>query len=421
MKVKINRKTLLEALEKGSVAAISEEAQADLSTMSLLLKSIRVTVDKDFIIESSTNLMASKYSIPITEENEIIAEETGSVLIPAKELMTWIKAQSPDSVINMSLNKFNTPEMIKDSSNEDDAAIKQIGTIKLSSKDTSKIAAKWELDCYDSEQKKVVDYNKRGTKCFDIRSKVLIETLNKLSFAATKKDFENITDSISVQIDGNNVYFLTTDTKRCAVYKMAPSSINNVELKDTLLIPINLLTIASKISDEENDLSFFYDKEGDKIFISQKNLEIRVCSVIKETITKFPSISKLIGTTYKQLTTVAKSDMHRVLGNAMLVNGHAASFSFASNKLTLKAISEGSYKPSVVRTNVSDLAKELMLVLSPTHLMDVVKVLKSENIQIQIPENLKSVKIIGESDENFYYYSMSKRDARYESLVKDEE
>ena len=44
MKIAINQKTLLESLEKGAVAAISDTAQEDSSIMSPIIKSIKITV-----------------------------------------------------------------------------------------------------------------------------------------------------------------------------------------------------------------------------------------------------------------------------------------------------------------------------------------------------------------------------------------
>ena len=42
MKVEIKQETLLKAIEKGGIAALSEEAQSDVSNFALLIKSLKI-------------------------------------------------------------------------------------------------------------------------------------------------------------------------------------------------------------------------------------------------------------------------------------------------------------------------------------------------------------------------------------------
>ena len=155
MKIGIRQKVLMDALNKGALAAISDDAQQDTSTLAPMIKSIKVDVDdKMFTISSSTDLMAVKYSVPATKEEGIAVKETGCILIPAKEFTEWVKVQGEDSTINIYLNKLDTPEIINTLEDDDldDSSkftLKKIGSTRLTSKDSQKTSGKWELDCYD--------------------------------------------------------------------------------------------------------------------------------------------------------------------------------------------------------------------------------------------------------------------------------
>jgi len=425
MKVKIKQNVLEEALNKGAVAALLDDAQTDTSTMSLLVKSIKITCNKSFTIEGCTNLMAVKYTIPAKEENGITVDEEGCVLVPAKEFTNWVKAQSKDAQIGIVLSELATPEIINplegiEVEDGEDVSIKKIGSIKLVSKDSSKTARKWELDCYDPSQRKMVSFasEHKGTKHFEIKAKSLSTALSKIAFASLPKDYEHVLDSVSIQKYENDLFFATTDTKRCALYKIPPSDIDAIESDNPLLISVNLLDTASKISDEENKLSFYYNEDIERVFISQPNIEMRLASTEKGNIKKFPNIKMLLEKDYDLLAKTSRIGLNSDLISCALVNSSSALFSFTSDKsmLVIKAISDDSkYKPSVTKSEVNSLSINLKAVWGVTHLIDALKIIKDDMVELHIPDNKKSVKIKGEDDDGFLYFAMAINNPKYAS------
>lgn len=176
MKVGIKQEALMEAVSKGAIAALSEDAQGDTSTMSLIVKSVKITADKHITIESHTPMLSVKYAIPASEDDGVIIKETGSILVPAKELLNWISLQGKDSNISITLQKFASPEIINTLDNEENGetedtvgfTLKKIGTVKLVSKSAAKSNKKWEIDCYDPQDVANVVFNQKAEKCFDI-------------------------------------------------------------------------------------------------------------------------------------------------------------------------------------------------------------------------------------------------------------
>jgi len=420
MKLAIKQNVFLSALDKGTIGALTDEAQADTSNMNLIVQSIRLTADtKELSIESSTNLIAVQHTIPVSKDDGLDVEEGGCVFIPAKELYNWVKAQTNDAVINMTFTALSTPELISTAEEDDGSlAIKKIGNLKLVSKSGDKSGGnKWELDCYDPQQRDPINFSEKGQKCFDIEPKMLEESVKAIKFATADKDYEHVLTSVSIQSYKKDVYFCTTDTKRCALYKV--DGVTNIEYDKPVLIPAMLLDMIAKISDSENLLSIGYNEDIDRVFISQKGLEVRLVCVSKEKLKKFPGIKMLLEKPYSPLADVPKSVFMKMLISASLVNKSSALFTFKADKdaVIVKAISEdGKYKPNVSQYSIdkhATLTEDLNKVWGVKHLSDVVKLIKSDKIKMLIPENQKSLKIIDEENKNFSYFAMEINNPKY--------
>jgi len=426
MKVGIRQKALMEALEKGATAATSDIAQTDTSNLALLIKSVKITADsKNLTIESGTNLMSVKYNVPVSDENGIVVKEDGCILVPAKELMNWIKVQGKESTITMTLQKLATPEIINtldgvsDSDEESKKfTIKKIGTVKIASKDTAKTNAKWELDCYDPEEISSISYTQKAEKNFEVKGSQLIEGLGRVLFAALPSDFQQYLNGVSIQVHEKNLYFITTDLQRCALYKVPSADVSNIESEKPLLIPATLLEQCSKIIDKEDKLTFSYSEELDKVYITQPNLKIRLVSSEKQTIQKFPSVQNLLKKKYESLTELPKNMLNSLLINAAVVNSSCALFSFSKDDktLTVKAISEANkYKPSVKQSELGAISKDTRVVWGVSHIMDGLKVMKEDDVVIDMPENIKSARFSGKGNESFIYFTMAPENKLYSS------
>lgn len=423
MKVGIKQKVFVDALNKGALAAVSPGAQNDTSNLALLIQAIKITVDENkLVIESNTDLMAVKHAIPVSKEEGVVVKEGGSVLVPAKEMIKWIQAQGENSTINITLNTLANPEIINTlddmdvSDSTDKFMIKKIGSLKLVSKDDKKVSSKWELDCYDPEQVKSVKFSNKIPKSFDMQGDQLKNALSHVLVAALDSDYEHVLDSISIQIYEDDLYFAATDTKRCALYKIPSDAVKDIESDSPLLVQGVLLDQIAKIIDKEQQLSFAYDDDSEKVFISQKDLKIRLASTEKDNIDKFPNIKMLLEKEYEHLTSLPKYALRKVLISAALVNGESALFNFSKEKedLTVKAISEDNkYKPNISNCGAPETSKDTNVVWGVSHLLDGLKIIPADEVDLYIPDNLRSVKVIGKDDENLMYFAMAIDNPKY--------
>lgn len=423
MKVMIKQSVLMEAMEKGGLAALSDVAQTDTSNLSLIIQSVKVTAGKNFTIESLSSMMSSKFSVEVKEENGIEVQEEGMVLIPAKDFIDWtkIQGQGNDATISMVFTKLATPEIINPLDDTDDEegrfAIKKVGSVKFASKDEEMTSSKWELDSYDTDHYKSVNFNEKGTKHFEIKAEHFIDVLSRISFAAVKNDWEHYMDNVSIQNYKGDLYFLTTDSKRCALNKI--TTVNGIECDKPLLLPLSLMDQIAKHSNKESSLSFYYNDSEDKVYVSQYGLDIRMVSADKDLVTKFPSINMLMDKKYKLLGDISKASLKKALVSTSLVNDSSALFSFKGDKgaLAIKAISEdNSRKPHVSTAKALGLSQDAKAVWGVSHLIQGLGGLKNETVRIYIPEkDLGSVKITGSDDDNFIYFAMAVDNPKYDT------
>ena len=184
-------------------------------------------------------------------------------------------------------------------------------------------------------------------------------------------------------------------------------------------MPAELLGMIAKIADSEEILSVYYNADLDRVFVSQKDLEVRLVCVAKEKLKKFPGIKMLLEKQYDPLANVPKAVFQKMLMSASLVNKASALFTFKADKnsIIVKAVSEdGKYKPNTSQYPVdtqAGLKEDFSRVWGVKHLSDVIKVIKSDNIKVLFPDNQNSLKIVDEENENFSYFTMKITNHKY--------
>lgn len=430
MKMIISQKTLMEALERGAFAALSDEAQSDTSIISLLIKAVQIKVDSNnLVIESATKLLASRYSIPSTKDNGIEIREEGSIFVPAKELYDWVKRQS-DAKLALNLAKLDTPDIINPLVNDNDGTvtkgIKRIGTVKIVSRDESKTGNKWSLDCYASDQLGDAGLEQPKTSLFTIPSKQLDTGLKNISFAAMPKHYQHVYDSISFQnfqaVDKDNnpvgasrFFMLTCDTARSAVCELA--DVKNCSLSQNLLISSVFLSSITKLTDENADVHFAHEAKTNKVFIWQevdgKVLLARISTTDQGLVKKFPGVNILVEKKYASLAKVSKDALLNRLYTSSLVNDSESYFLIKGDELIIYTTSVSGKSPSTSNISAKDVAKEYSFVVGSKMVMDFLRIVKDSEIEFFIPDGDRySVKFHSKEDESFSFYIMANDDKR---------
>lgn len=441
MKVTIPQTILIEALKRGALASLSDEAQTDNSTLSLLIKSVKIEVsEKEIKFESATSLLCSSYIEPVTEKIKVF--ETGSVMIPSKELYDWVNRQG-DSMIALEFKPSDNIKVITTDSDSSEmptkASIQKNGKLTLKSKDNSKTGAKWELDSYELSQLPSIDFKlNMQDPLFLAPLEQILEGLKYISFTSMPKDPDHIFDTISFQHKEEEMYMLSTDVTRCSLWKISnadkitlKSTITSEEAKNgemdgswdhNLLVPTKSLSDFVKLASKEAPLAFYRDLKKNKIYISQPGFSVRISSCDKESIKKYPSLDLFLVKPYKDLCNVEKNLLEKRLNTVALVNKNSILFNFEKDEeggegnLTLEGISETGQSPCKANVNVDSLKESCKKVWNVKHFLEILKTVDGDSLKLMIPDKEKSVsnmKISSQDKDNLVYFVMAIARSKY--------
>jgi len=422
MKVRFKQTALVEILGKGSIAALTDEAQSDTTVFSPLLKSVKIKVDNDMVtVESAIKTLAVQYKHPVSQD-EITVKETGEVMILAKELIEWVKKQT-DADILLNLKLLDSPQLISaiDGDSSGKAAIKKLGTVELISRDKTKTGTKWSLDCYDASQVTWVDFKKPDCM-FEVSQPLIQEAVKTTAFSAMQSDRDHVKDAFAFQTYKDKLFLMSGDGVRMALYELNGAKINNLNFIYT--IPCKVMTsVVCKMS-EENPIMFGFDEKKHRSFMFQDNYIVRADTAEQSNVdAKLPPLSYIFEQiTFDKLAKISKGVLASRLSTASMVNKKSVLYVFKGRQLLLHAISESGLAPNTCTAPLIENSRDIKVLWNVNHIMDIIKALQDEEMIIMMPpDNTKIFKVISEKNPSFTYYAREAEMAgtKYDSVITD--
>lgn len=406
MKIRLKQKTMLEILNKGAIAALTDEAQGDTTVFAPLLKSIRIKADADMItIESAIKTLAVQYKHPISQD-EVTVKETGEVMILAKELIDWVKRQ-PDADILLNLKLLDTPQLIStvDGDAAGKASIKKLGTVELMSRDQTKTGTKWSLDCYDASQVTWVDFQKPDP-LFEVNQTLIQDAVKSTGFAAMPYHHLHVTDAFAFQTYKDKIFLMAGDGVRMALYEL--NGAKNIKLPFIYTVPCKVLASVVSLMEEDAPVFFGFDDKKHRAFIYQDNYIVRADTAEQANVdAKIPPLSYIFEqVTFDKFARIAKGVLASRLSTASLVNKKSVLYAFKGSQVLLHAISESGLSPNTSTAPLLEHTRDLKTLWSVTHIMDILKALPDDEVSIMMPpDNTKVFKIVSEKNPSFSYYA----------------
>jgi len=430
MKLGINQKTLLEALDRGALAALSEEAQADTSNISVLLKAVTIKAnEKSVVFESATKLMAVRHTLPITKDSGIEVKETGEITVAAKDLYDWIKKQG-ESRIGLSYTPLAKPEIVTpvEEGKSDKNTIKKLGDVKIVSRDFTKTGIKWALDSYSTEPLPVSVFKPESKALFTAPTAQLEKGIQNIISATLKKDYEHVYDGVSFQQKSGKLYMITTDMARIATYAVTEAEditldeapVGEEKPKDNFNVVINadLFQDFIKVCDPLGKVSVFYDSKSNKVFVEQTNTIARITASDRDKFNKIPPVTLVLNKKYEPLCGTDTKLLKVRLESLLMVNKEAVLFSFKKgvDQASIYAVSECGKSPMVTAIPVNDCKKDCKIVWNIQHIIDILGSIEDSETRFMVPLGVPdSVKICGKIDEKLIYVTMSVEKHKYDS------
>ena len=189
MNVTIGKDVLVSLIKRGGLAALSDIAQTDSSSVGPIVRSIKLNVEDNRIVASSCNeLMGIRYVVNKEDTEELTIGGTGIVVVDAKDLLTWTDTQSDDTEISMQLTPIE----------ETEALIPRNGKIDLVAKGQKGNVSEWSLDSFDPSKTPVVDFEEDSFAAFTMNGGTFRDDINKVAFSAQKNDYQHKYDTQSI-------------------------------------------------------------------------------------------------------------------------------------------------------------------------------------------------------------------------------
>ena len=406
MKVRLKQSTLIEILNKGAIAALTDEAQGDTTVFAPLLKSVKIKADADTItVESAIKTLAVQYIHEINKD-EVTIKETGEVMVLAKELMDWVKRQ-PDADIILNLKLLDAPQLISTINGDaaGKASLKKLGTVELASRDQTKTGTKWSLDCFDASQVTWVSF-KKPDSLFDVCQTQLQDAVKSTAFAVLPHCTSHVKDTFVFQTYKDKLYVMGGDGVRMALYEL--DAAKNVNLPFTYTVPHKILsTVVGLLSDEE-PVMFGFDEKKHRSFVFQNNYIIRADTAEQSVIdAKVPPLSYIFDKlTFDKFVRINKKLLASRLSTASMVNKKIVMYVFKGSQVILHSVSESGLAPMKCTASLEENGRDIKTLWSVSHMMDVIKALPDDEITIMLPtDTTKIYKVVGESNPNFTYYA----------------
>ena len=406
MKVRFKQATLIEILNKGAIAALTDEAQGDTTVFSPLLKSVKIKADSNSItVESAIKTLAVQYKHTVSSD-EITVKEPGEIMVLAKELMDWVKRQ-PDCDILLNLKLLDTPQLIStvDGDASGKASIKKLGTVELISRDQTKTGTKWSLDCYDISQLTWVDFQKPDA-LFEVNQTLIQDSVKATAFAAMPTDNMHVKDAFAFQTYKDKLFVMAGDGVRMALYEL--NGAKNIKLPFTYTIPCKILSRVVELMSDEEPVLFGFDEKKHRAFVFQNNYIIRADTAEQANVdAKIPPLSYIFeNTTFDKFARISKSVLASRLSTASLVNKKSVLYVFKGAQVILHSISETGLSPNTSTAPLIEHTRDERTLWSVTHIMDIIKALPDDEMLIMMPpNNTKIFKIVSEKNPNFSYYA----------------
>lgn len=405
MKMRIKQATLIEILEKGAIAALTDEAQGDTTVFAPLLKSVKIKADSNMIIvESAIKTLAVQYKHPISQD-EATVKEAGEVMILAKELMDWTKRQ-PDSDILLNLKLLDTPQLISsvDGDASGKAAIKKMGTVELMSRDQSKTGTKWSLDCYDASQVTWVDFQKPDVR-FEINHSLLKDALKSVAFAAQDVDSLHIKDAFAFRMYKDQFFLSTGDGVRMALYELKGAKVN--DLKFIYTVPCKVLSPLIALMSDSEPILFGFDEKKHRSFVFQENYIVRADTAEQDNVNaKLPPFSLIFDQlTFDKFAKISKGVLASRLSTASLVNKKSVLYMFKGAQVLLHAISDSGLAPITSTAPLMEHSRDMKLLWSVEHIYDLIKAMPDDELVFDLPPNTTKIfRVISEKNPCFSFY-----------------
>lgn len=242
-----------------------------------------------------------------------------------------------------------------------------------------------------------------GKSSFKLNSKELVTSLSKSLFAVSTDETRPILTGVLFVFKANVLYLVSTDGFRLTEIKIKTDA-DIPELK--IIIPKAILNEISKLTDTES-LEVSFDKENNQIIfgIGETILSSRIIEG------EFPEYQKIIPTASICNLIIDKQDLEKAIKLASVFardSGNIVRFNIRENYLKTKAESSSSgNQETEIEVKTENLKQEeIDIMFNFRFVEEFLKIVVSDEVQIQISDNNKASKFLDSKSPNLLHIIM---------------
>ncbi|MEA2021972.1 MAG: DNA polymerase III subunit beta [Candidatus Caldatribacteriota bacterium] len=255
-----------------------------------------------------------------------------------------------------------------------------------------------------------------------LSQKILKDTIQKTIFSASRDENRSFLNGALFKIINNKIEVVTTDSHRLSLKIIPASKIDENIIKESeVIIPYRTLSELYKLLTDEKEV-FVEINVGEKqiVFIlfpnGQKN-SIRIYSRLIEG--QFPNYHQIIPKSFKTEikinTDEFRNKMERIslfvredLNTIKLKIENKENVSEEKCEIFIKALSQnvGEAHETII---CSKKGEDIIITFNSKYILDVLKIIKTKNIEIKFNDPLNPVIIHPENDKNYLYILMPVR------------
>ncbi|MFZ3301473.1 MAG: DNA polymerase III subunit beta [Microgenomates group bacterium] len=242
-----------------------------------------------------------------------------------------------------------------------------------------------------------------GKDSFKLNTKEFTNALSKTLFAVSSDETRPILTGVLFVFKGNTLYLVSTDGFRLTEIQLK----TKIEIPDLkIIVPKTILNEVSKLTDSE-DLEVSFDKDNNQIIFKIEDTILSSRIIEGE----FPEYQKIIPTSSICNLTVDKQDLEKAIKLASVFardSGNIVRFTVKENYLKVKAESSNAGNQEMeIEVKTEDLKQEeIEIMFNFRFLEEFLKIVVSDEVQIQISDNNKASKFLDSKTSNLLHIIM---------------
>lgn len=245
--------------------------------------------------------------------------------------------------------------------------------------------------------------NSLGKDSFKLKTKDFTEALNKTLFAVSTDETRPILTGVLFVFQKGEIRLVSTDGFRLTEVVLK----TKVEVPDLkIIVPKAILNEISKLTDSE-EIEVSFDKENNQIIFSVG--ETILSSRIIEG--EFPDYQKIIPSSSICNLTVEKQDLEKAIKLASVFSrdsGNIIKLTIKDQMLVVKSESSsaGNQESEIEIKTEEEVKQEINIMFNFRFIEELLKIVVSDEVQIQISDNNKASKFLDSKSSNLLHIIM---------------